>query len=483
MTLAERDHEYKYCRARGFDRTASRTPQNVDHTRGSPPRGARGDNLGVRALLRTVAWVSALSLVSLAACTGGGSNNAKTIKIGVDLPLSGDEGQAGNPTLNGIRFFVHQHPVLEGFNVAVSARDDAVKGVHDPKLGAENISVFITDPLVIGVIGPFDSSVARVAIPLSNQAQLALISPSTSNRCLTKEPFLPAGLSPARLPISCKAAGLPAPADLRPAKVNNFFRLVTTDDLQGAAAADYGYQNLHLLRVAVLSDHEAYGQALADSFRARFTRLGGLVVAHLDFVPAASLDLTGFFKQAKKEGAQAIYFGGVTASGGCSLRAKMAAVFGVGEAAPFLGGDGIAEDPACVRDAGGNAPGIYATVPAADANQVATAQTVIAAFKAEYRNAWDYGAFTILAYDATAVLYDALGRAIRAAGGKLPARPDVVAQLAATETFQGVSGTFGFDAAGDTTNRVVSVVEATSSDPAAGWHWVNAVDYGAKLPY
>ncbi len=468
MTLAERDYEYKYCRA----------PARWPHS-----HAVRGDNLGVRPFLRTVAWVSALSLVSLAACTGGGSNNAKTIKIGVDLPLSGDEGQAGNPTLNGIRFFVHQHPVLEGFNVVVSARDDAVKGVHDPKLGAGNISAFIADPLVMGIIGPFDSSVARVAIPLSNQAHLALISPSTSNRCLTKEPFLPAGLSPARLPISCKAAGLPAPADLRPAKVNNFFRLVTTDDLQGAAAADYAYKNLHLVRVAVLSDHEAYGQALADSFRARFTRLGGLVVVHLDFVPSGSLDLTGFFKQAKKEGAQAIYFGGVTANGGCSIRAKMAAVFGVGEAAPFLGGDGIAEDPACVHDAGSNAAGIYATVPAVDADQVAPALAVITSFKSEYRNAWDYGAYTILAYDATAVLYDALGRAIRAAAGNLPARQDVVAQLAGTTGFHGVTGTIGFDAAGDTTHRLISIFEATSSDPAAGWRWVSAVDYSAKLPY
>jgi branched-chain amino acid transport system substrate-binding protein len=469
MTLVERDHEYKYCRA------STRVPHSPD---------AHGDNLRVRSILRTIACLSALSLVSLAACAGGGSNNAKTLKIGVDLPLSGDEGQAGNPTLNGIRFFVHQHPVLDGFNIELSVRDDAVKGVNNPTLGGQNISALIADPQVMGVIGPFDSSVARVEIPVANRAHVAMISPSASNRCLTKEPFLPAGLSPSRVAISCKAAGLPVPADLRPTTLNNFFRLATTDDLQGAAAADYGYRNLHLLRVAVLSDHEAYGQALADGFRERFTKLGGLVVVHLDFVPSGTLDLTAFFKQSKKDGAQAIYFGGVTANGGCSIRAKMAAVFGVvGAAAPFLGADGIAEDPACVRDAGGNAAGIYATVPVVDANQVATSQTVIAAFKSEYRNSWDYGAYTILAYDATAVLYDALGRAIRSAADKLPARQDVVAQLAATATFQGVSGTVGFDAAGDTTNRVVSVVEATSSDPAAGWRWVGAVDYSSKLPY
>ena len=235
--------------------------------------------------------------------------------------------------------------------------------------------------------------------------------------------------------------------------------------------------------MAVLSDHEAYGQALADGYRTRFTKLGGLVVVHQDFVPSTNLDLTAFFTQAQKEGAQAIYFGGVTANNGCSIRKQMAAVFGPASSTQYLGGDGIAEDPACVRDAGTSAPGIYATVPAADPDQVATSRPVIAAFKAQYPNARDYGAYTILAYDATAVLYDALDRAIKAAGGKLPKREEVVAKLAGTTNFQGVSGAFGFDAAGDTTHRVVSIYESTSSDPAAAWRWVSAVDYTGKLPY
>jgi branched-chain amino acid transport system substrate-binding protein len=466
MTLAERDYEYKYCRAA--------TP----HTRG----GGRGDNLRVRLLLKALACASALSLFSLAACSGGG-NGKPTITIGVDLPLSGDEGRVGTPALNGIRFFVKEHPVVDGFTVEVSAHDDAVKGVHDPKVGAQNVAALIADPHVMGIIGPLNASVARAAIPLANQAGLAMISPSAGNRCLTKDPLLPALLNPARVAIGCAAAGLPLPSDLRPAKTNNFFRLATTDDLQGAAAADFAYTNLHLLRVGVLSDHEAYGQALAASFRARFTRLGGLIVLYQDFTPSASLDLSAFMTKAKADGAQGIYFGGVTANNGCTIRAQMAAVFAPGAATPYLGADGIAEDPACVRAAGSNAAGMYATVPVVDANQVATAQSVIAAFKAEYRDAWNYGAYTILAYDATAVLYDALDRAIKAAGGKLPARKDVVAQLSATQTFPGVTGPYGFDADGDTTHRVVSVFEATSSDPAAPWRWAGALDYSAKLPY
>ena len=397
------------------------------------------------------------------------------------MPLSGVEGRAGTPTLNGVRFFVHQHPVLDGFNVGVSARDDAVKGVHDAKLGAQNVTAFVNDPLVMGVIGPFDSNVARGAIPVANQAHLAMISPSASDQCLTKAAFVPARLSPTHQVVGCSDVKLPLPADLRPAKVNNFFRLATTNDLQGPAAADFAYKNLHLLRVAVLSDHEAYGQALAAGFRTRFNNLGGLVVLYRDVVPAANLDLTAFFSQAKKDGAQGAYFGGVTANHACSIHAQMTGV--LGPTAPYLGGDGIAEDPACVGDAGSSVSGIYATVPAIDADQVAAANAAIAAFKVAYPHPADYGPYTMLAYDATAVLYDAMDKAIKGAGGKLPGRADVLAQLAATKAFAGVTGAFGFDAAGDTTHRVVSIFQAVSPDPAAPWRWAGAVDYSVKLPY
>ena len=101
-------------------------------------------------------------------------------------------------------------------------------------------------------------------------------------------------------------------------------------------------------------------------YRARFTKLGGLVVAYLDFAPSNTFDLSAFFKQAKADGAQAIYFGGSTANRGCAIRAQMATIFGTGAAIPYLGADGIAQDPACVRDAGSNAPGVYATVPVVD---------------------------------------------------------------------------------------------------------------------
>jgi branched-chain amino acid transport system substrate-binding protein len=442
------------------------------------------DNHAVRSFPRSAAAISAALLLGLtAACSGEGSGAAstKTIAIGVDLPLTGGEGAAGLSTLNGVLFFVQRHPTLDGFTIAVDARDDPFSASRDTSRGVINMRALIARPQVLAVIGPFDANVARAQIPIANRAHLALVSPGTSSRCLTKVPFLPSALNPARTEISCTMAGLPNPAELRPTGVNNFFRLSTTDDLQGPAAAGYASKQLHLQKVAVLSDGEAYGQALADGFTAAFNRLGGTVVASQDLGATKNLDATSFLKAAKNDGAQGVYFGGTSSNHACGLRSQMTAALGAD--APLLGGDGIALDPNCIADAGATATSIYATVPAAAAERIESARPVIAAFKSTFGHPQDFGPYTIAAYDATAVIYQALDHALRAASGNMPSRDSVLAVLAATSGFSGATGTFGFDPQGDTTLRIVSIFHPVSSDPDAGWAWAATLDYSAALPY
>lgn len=423
-------------------------------------------------------------LILLAACTTTTPNTAPTnsIQIGVDLPLTGAEAPAAVPALNGIRFYVDRHPTISGFQVQLRKADDARGGQPSAELGAANVQSFVADSNLVAMLGPFDASVARREIPIANGASLAMVTPATSSPCLTRDVFVPALLNPAYTPISCRTAGLPPGSELRPKHVNNFFRLTATDELQGAAAADYAFQRFHVLRAAVVSDHEAYGQGLVDSFSARLQRFGGIVVGRLDFDPKHP-DATAFLKAARASGAQAVYFGGVAGDHECTLRAQMKSIFDPGEATPFLAGDGVAQDPGCVRDAGDNALGIYGTVPIVDADSSMVAADTIRAFKAAYGNVRDYGPYTMIAYDATAILYSAIRRAIDAAGGKQPARAEVISQLAATTGYPGVTGFIGFDALGDTTNRQISVFEATGSDPRAPWRLATTIDYTSGLPY
>ena len=431
-------------------------------------------------------WGSVTVTAVLVACIACASSTPAApprpwLKIGVDLPLTGHEARAGVPALNGIRFFVQTHPVLDGFDVVLVTADDVRDGLPNSTAGVSNVEDFIADRRVVAMIGPFDAWVARRQLPITNVADLAMISPATSNPCLTKDVFVPARLNPARTAITCKDAGLPGGSELRPLHTNNFFRLTTTDELQGSAAADYAYGKLHVRRAAVISDHEAYGQGLVASFSGRFTNHGGTVLGHLDLA-AGNGGAGDFLNSMKRSGAQAIYYGGGSRSG-CAIRAAMKAVFPPGEETPFLGGDGIAQDPACVSSAGENSIGIYATVPIVDAVSRPGAAGTIHDFRASFGSASSYGPYTMVAYDATAVLYAALDRAIRAAGGQLPARAKVTSELAQTAGFAGATGNIGFDPAGDTTNRLVTVFEATGPDPRTPWKMVDAVDYSADLPY
>jgi len=422
-----------------------------------------------------------LALVVGACSSGPAPQQAlNTLRIGVDLPLSGAESRAAIPALNGIRYFVQTHATLDGYTIRLDTADDAA----DPERGASNVNRFITDRSVVAMIGPFDGPVARKEIPVANAAGLAMVSPATSNPCLTRDVYIPALLNPARAAISCKQAGLPAASDLRPTGANNFFRLTVTDELQGAAAADFAYQDLHVLRAAVLSDHEVYGQGLASAFSARLSRLGGSVVGRLDLDPSSSnAGVAAFLGRMKDAGAQAIYYGGGSKSG-CAIRAQMSPPFPTGEAVPFVGGDGIAYDPRCITAAGGNASGVYATVPIVDAGSAPTATSAIAGFRSSFGSTSAYGPYTMLAYDATAVLYAALDRAIFAAGGAPPSRAQVISELARTSALPGTTGPLGFDPNGDTTNRVISIYEAPGSDtPRAPWRLAGTIDYSGQLPY
>src|ERR1700694_226737 len=171
-----------------------------------------------------------------------------------NAPLTGAEAPAAVPALNGIRFYVDKHPTISGFQVQFKTTDDARGGKPSPELGAANVQRFVAGSNVVAVLGPFDASVARREIPIANGADLAMVTPAISLPCLTRDVFVPALLNPAYTPISCKTAGLPSASELRPKHVNNFFRLTATDELQGAAAADYAYGRFHVLRAAVISD-------------------------------------------------------------------------------------------------------------------------------------------------------------------------------------------------------------------------------------
>jgi branched-chain amino acid transport system substrate-binding protein len=426
--------------------------------------------------LRSLALLAAAGLLALACgggTSGGNTGGSKgTIKIGVDLPESGAESSNGIPTLNGVKFAVSQVKTIDGYTIEVENLDDAVNGVHDPQKGAQNVQQLIADSAVIGMVGPFNSNVARAEIPITSAAHLVQVSPANTNQCLTKPVYLSTALGvPAD--VSCTQAGLPAPSDLRKGNPNNYFRVAATDDYQGPAGAQYATQQLHLTKIGVLSDNEVYGKGIADTFSLRFKALGGTIVYRNDITNASKVnDFTTFLRAAKAAGAEGIYFGGTDSNNVCVARNQMKNIFGAD--APFLGGDGIVTDQ-CLKDAGDMSGGMHGTVAAEDVSKVPDAQSVISAFKAAYPNSSDYGAYTIPAYDCAKLIIAAFDRAYKAAGNKKPTREQVRAAMANTKDFHGALGTYSLDSNGDITQKFIT--EYTAKQVSGKWEWDVDIQY------
>ncbi len=391
---------------------------------------------------RQLIEVAALVLLLVAACapTTAVAPSRGTIVIGADLPLSGTDGAEGQPVLTAVRFAISRQGRLRGYDVQLVSYDDTTQGVHDPDAGAIDIQRLAANSQVIGVIGPFNASVAAAEIPIAAQAHLVLISPTTTNECLTKDLAYCEGLAPrlhGTLPVS-------------------FFRVSATDDLQGPVMAGYALTTLGIKKAAVLSDSSIYGRALADGFQARFAALGGTSVRRFDFDPTGGFDSGSFLRSAQASGAAAIYYGGVVAGGGCKLRSDMTTYM---PQAPELGGEGFALDSQCIQDAGAGAAGMYGTSVSVNAADIASAQSTVRLLRQAHPASADYSVYSIPAYDATRILLAAIGRAIDANGGTLPGREDVRAQVANTKDFPSTVGPVTFDSRGDTSLRYVSIYE------------------------
>src|ERR1700690_976641 len=135
-----------------------------------------------------VLGVSGILLVTACNSTASSSGSGGAtiaVKIGIELPMTGGEAPNGVPTANGVALALQKIQV-PGFTVTIEQEDDAVNGKHNADQGAKNMTTLANDPAVIGVVGPYNSSVAQAEIPVSNAAGLMQCSPANTGVALTQ---------------------------------------------------------------------------------------------------------------------------------------------------------------------------------------------------------------------------------------------------------------------------------------------------------
>jgi len=402
----------------------------------------------VRARGLIVLTTATLVAFACGGTTGGGGGASKgTIKIGSDLPVCTIGGQAVS---NGVQFAVNQKNAaggVEGYTIQYQSFDDCRQGAYSADAGVDNVRKMLDDNKFLGMVGPYNSAVAKAEIPIAAPKHFVMISPANTNPCLTKD-----------------IAGCAYhPQDLRAGNANNYWRVVTTDDYQGPAMATYAYKTLGIKNIGILDDSTVFGVGIAGSFEQQFKSLGGTVAKHSEYKKEQTSDFKSILLGFKNAGAKAVYVGGTDDQNICIPRKQMK---DIGWDAPFAGGDGI-ETTDCIEQASANEVNIYATSAGADATQVPGAAQSIADFRKAFPGPNDFGGYTMQGYDATNALMLAIGNAIKSNSGNTPTRKQVRDAFAQIKGFKGVIGTYDFDQNGDTSLKIVSIyVVQQATDPS-----------------
>lgn len=362
-----------------------------------------------------------LVMALLAGCssTDGGGNNSDSYKIGLHFELTGGAADYGNAELNGAQLAIKLANEKAG--------SKKYEGVVYDNLSSTTEAVTVGTTLaasdVVGIVGPATSGASAATYQISNDAKKVVISPSATANNIT----------------------LTNPDDATSPVFDYVFRVCFEDSYQGAAMAQYAYDVLNARRVAIYGDSTTdYAKGLTAAFTKQFEKLGGSIMT-TQYYAAKDTDFSSVLTNMKGMNFDALYIPGYYEEVGLIIKQARA----MGMDCPIIGGDGF-DSKSLLDLAGADALNnvffttAYTTVDASD-----SLQAFIDAYKKEYNE--DPNMFAALAFDSANLMI----QAIETAGSKDSAK--VQAAMAGI-TFDGVTGSFSFDAA-HTPIKSVLVVE------------------------
>jgi branched-chain amino acid transport system substrate-binding protein len=362
----------------------------------------------------------------------GPSQLVGPIKIVSSLPRNGPAKQQTDSIVTAIKMALDEMGNrVDGASIVYDDLDDSSpsRSGWDPDKEAENAQRAVDDPDVMVYVGPYNSSAARVSIPILNQADLAMISPSSTYAGLTK---------PGKGQTN-------EPDTYYPAGKRSFTRVVPADDVQGAVAAAWAKQ-LGAQKVYVLHDTQVYGYGVASTFAETAQRVGLQVIGGPEAVDPRAQDHTGIAAKVRDAGPDLVYYGGLADNGAGPLFKDLRAALGPN--VKLMGPDGLYQQ-AFLDDAGDAAEGTFVTFGAlAPSKLTGKGAEWYRSYKVRY-NA-EPEVYAAYAYEAMRVAIDAIHRA-----GKKD-RGAIREALLATKDYEGILGRWSFDANGDTTLTTMS---------------------------
>jgi branched-chain amino acid transport system substrate-binding protein len=380
--------------------------------------------------LIAVAALAALGGLAVASRTGAAD---KVVKVGITLPLTGADAEGAILIKYGALLAIEEANAkggVAGYKIETVIYDSgtATAGQYDPAQAATNTKKLVSDPAVVANVGPEMSGEGKAMAPILSEADLATITPSSTNPDITDPKFA---------------------AQFKPKGRAIYFRTVTTDAYQGPNMANYMAQVLKVKSVYVLDDSGAYGVGIADAYQRQAEKIGVKVLGRDQLNPKEA-DYTTILTKIKALKPDALYYGGVSQAGvklgkqAYDIIPDMIKAGGDGvHGAPFLKGVGF---PAVDK--------WYATTASPHMVESPMAVDWVKRFSERFKTLPDD--YSITAYDGALVILDAIKRV--AESGKEINRTNVRDAMQATK-LKTLQGEISFDQHGDMVSKVVSVFQ------------------------
>lgn len=408
---------------------------------------------------RVFVLVSVLVAASmlLAACGGGGTSGGggKTLKIVSSLPMTGASLTQTQTIVNSeqLRLAQSNNAACGGkYPISYEAWDDAsaALGKWDPAVETANANKAAADTSIIAYLGTFNSGAAKLSIPILNQAGLVMVSPANTYPGLTQT----------------NGADVPGgePGKYYPNGTRNYARVVTQDAVQGKVDANFAFNQLGVKTVYILDDNELYGQGIANVFETVAKSLGMTVLGHEPIDPKAAdyKALMTKISTSNNGGApDAVFLGAVVDNNAAQVLKDKVAIMGDNTKVKFIGPDGI-QTQAFIDGAGKDvAEGAYASVAGLAFPDALTdaGKKFVSDYEAKYGKLTE--PYSIYGYEDMSVILAAL-ESICKAGGDPSDRATVLKAVMGTKDFNGVLGTWSFDANGDTTLTDMTMYQVKS---------------------
>jgi branched-chain amino acid transport system substrate-binding protein len=397
--------------------------------------------------------LAAMVFALLVGCGGGadgkregGGEEGPTAKIVSDFPRQGANRFQTTTMVNAIELAIGQRDGKAGnLTIEYESFDDATAqtGQWDAAKCAENAQNAAHDDEVIGWIGPFNSGCAEVQIPILNEANLGMISPSNTYIGLTKP------------------SGKPdEPEKYYPSGERNYARVIVTDDKQGQAGAklmrEEGWESVY-----ILDDKETYGKGIADQVQQTAEDLG-IEILGREGIDGSASNYRSLMNKIAQADPDAIYFGGIIENNADQLVKDKVGAGMSNEEVAFIVPAGVYVDT-YLSEGGDAAEGTWVTFGGLPESELsAEGREFVKTYQQRYDD--EIQPYTPYAYEAANVMLDAIERASEESGGEVPDRQAVLEQIFATEDYKGVLGTWSFDEDGDTTLSKLSILRVEGGE-------------------